>query len=159
MKADTVLSSARCLACALASAALAGLAAGPVYASLGGDLPSVRHDHAAIHAADLVTSTLHYDVHEGVNASGQRIREYVDHAGKVFAVSWQGPRSPDIAGLLGAYAARYVAAARAHHGGHHVLVIADRDLSVSIIRLPRGWQGRASLPLAVPAGVAPAEIR
>jgi len=145
---------------AVIAAALAGaLAAAPAQAALGGDLASVRRDHAAIHATDAVTSTQYYDVHDGAGLAGEHIREYIDRSGKVFAVTWRGPHSPDVASLLGGYATRYLATAHAHHGGHHVLVIADADLSVSVVRLPRGWQGQAHLPQALPAGVSGAEIR
>jgi len=143
----------------LFAACAAALAPASAQAALGGDVDSVRRDHAAIHAADAVTTTPHYDVHDGIGAGGMRIREYVDRGGKVFAVRWRGPHSPDLNNLLGIYAARYVAMAHAHRGAHHVLVIADRDLSVSVLRLPRGWQGQASLPQALPPGVSGAEIR
>jgi hypothetical protein len=134
-------------------------AARPSHAALGGDVTSVRRDHEALRATDVVTSTARYDVHEARNASDQRIREYVDRTGKVFAVTWQGPRTPDLGSLLGVYAPRYQLAARAHRGGHHALVIRDADFALSVMRLPRGWAGQALLPTAMPAGVSRAEIR
>jgi hypothetical protein len=144
---------------ALLTAVLAAVASAPAAAALGGDVASVLRDHAALQATHIVTPTVYYDLHEGTTADGVRLREYVDRAGKVFAVSWQGPRSPDIGALLGAHAARYQAAARVHRGSHHVLSINDADLVVSVIRLPRGWQGQALLPESLPAGVSRADIR
>ena len=130
-------------------------------AALGGDVASVLHDHEVLRAADVVTtSTQQYDVHEATNADGVHVSQYVNRSsGKVFAVTWDGPRLPDIGALLGTSAARYYAAARVSHASHHVLSINDPDLSVSVLRLPRGWQGQAYLPAAMPAGVDRSEIR
>ena len=61
--------------------------------------------------------------------------------------------------MLGGLAGRYYAAAREHRGNHHVLTIEDPDLALTILRLPRGWQGHALLPTAIPTGVDRAEIR
>ena len=129
-------------------------------AALGGDVASIAHDHETLHASDVVTSTVLYDLHEAQSAAGVRVREYVDRvSGKVFALTWQGPRLPDLNGLLGAYAARYQAAAKEHHGSHHALSIDDPDLKISVLRLQRGWAGDAYLPNAIPQGVDRAELR
>jgi Protein of unknown function (DUF2844) len=138
-----------------------GVAAAPAArAALGGDVESIAHDHEALRSADVVTPTLRYDLHESQSVEGLRVRQYVDRvSGRVFAVSWEGPRSPDVSGLLGSYSARYAAAARAHRGNHHVLSIDEPDLQLTIMRLPRGWQGQAYLPAAIPEGVDRAEIR
>jgi len=61
--------------------------------------------------------------------------------------------------LLGTYAPRLTAAARAHPGNHHVLTIQEPDLLVSVVRGPRSWEGHAVLPGAIPAGVSLAELR
>ena len=131
------------------------------HAALGGDVASILRDHERLQASDVVTaSTPQYDVHEARSADGVHVRQYVDRSsGKVFAVTWDGPRSPDISAILGSSAPRYLAAVRAHRGNHHVLSIADPDLSVTVLRLQRGWQGQAYLPAAIPAGVKRSEIR
>src|SRR5262249_24483881 len=118
-------------------------------------------DHQALRTEDAVTaSTQQYDVHEARSVDGMHVRQYVDRSsGQVFAVTWDGPRLPDVAGLLGASATRYYAAARAHRGSHHVLSISDPDLSITLLRLPRGWQGQAYLPAAMPLGFDRSEIR
>jgi hypothetical protein len=129
-------------------------------AALGGDVASVAHDREALRASDVVTSTVLYDLHEAQTPAGVRVRQYVDRAsGKVFALTWQGPQLPDVNTLLGSYASRYQAAAKEHHGSHHVLTIDDPDLKVSVLRLQRGWQGDAYLPNAIPQGVDRAELR
>jgi hypothetical protein len=148
------------IASLLLGCALGTVAAAPCRAALGGDVESVRRDHAALQAAEVVSPTVLYDVHESRSADGLQIREYVDRvAGKVFAVTWQGPRSPDVSALLGDYAARYAAASQEHRGSHHVLSIDAPDLAVTIVRLPRGWAGQAYLPAAIPEGVDRAELR
>jgi hypothetical protein len=141
------------------TAVMCAVASAPAAAALGGDIASVLHDHESLQATHSVTPTMQYDVHEGRTADGLQLREYVDRSGKVFAVTWRGMRSPDVGALLGAHAARYRAAARARHGGHHVLSIKDADLVVTVMRLPRGWQGQAYLPAAIPAGVNRDDLR
>jgi hypothetical protein len=143
-------------------ACVIGLAATPAAnAALGGDAASVIRDHGALRAADVVTlTTQHYDLHEARTADGLQVRQYVDRtSGKVFAITWAGPRSPDIGALLGASAAKYYEAVRTHKGSHHALSIDDPDLSLTLLRLPRGWQGQAYLPSAARVGIDRNEIR
>jgi hypothetical protein len=129
------------------------------YAALGGDVASVVRDHQALRVTHAVTSLTNYEIHEGQSPGGLHLREFVDHSGKVFAVSWQSPGNANVNTLLGAYAARYQAAARSRRGGHHMLYISAPDLTLSIMRLPRGWRGLAILPNAIPDGVSRAEIQ
>jgi hypothetical protein len=129
------------------------------HAALGGDVASILRDHEKLQATHQVTRLASYEIHEGLSPAGLHIREYVDRSGREFAVSWQSQRAVDVTSLLGAYADRYQAAAQAHRSGHHLLVVNDADFKLAVARLPRGWQGRAVLAGAVPAGVTPAEIR
>ena len=139
---------------------LCAFASSPCWAALGGDADSALRDHAALGATDVVTVNPGYDLHEVRTADGVVVRQYLDHAsGKVFALSWQGPRSPAVGDLLGGFAPRYFAAARLHRTGHHVLTISNPDFVLSIFRLPRGWAGQAYVPTALPAGVDRREIR
>jgi hypothetical protein len=140
---------------------LALVAAPAAHAELGGDVASVLRDHEALRAADIVAATTQlYDVHEARSADGLQVRQYVERSsGKVFAVTWEGPRSPNIGELLGASASTYYEAVHAHKGSHHVLSIEEPSLSLTVLRLPRGWQGKAYLPLAIPTGIERAEIR
>ncbi len=138
----------------------AGAAASTSWAAVGGDVESVRRDFEAVRGTDVITPMPRYELHEMRSADGMRMRQYLDPAtGKVFGLSWEGPRSPDVGALLGPYAARYFAAAAAHRGNHHVLTIKDAQFEVTILRLPRGWQGRALLPGAVPDGVNRADLQ
>jgi hypothetical protein len=128
-------------------------------AALGGDVASVIRDHQALSATHEVTTLANYEIHEGRSPTGLHLREYVDHSGREFAVSWQSANNAGISRLLGAYADRYHAAALARRGGHHVLSINTPDLALTVTRLPRGWLGLAILPDALPEGVSRAGIR
>jgi len=144
---------------ALPAIALLGVAlATPAHAALGGDVASVVRDSAAIRATRLVTPFIAYDLHESVAADGTRLREYVDRGGRVFAISWRGPRSPDVSALLGTHAAHFYAA-RSRLSNHHVAFVNEADLAVTVMKLPRGWEGSALLPTAIPAGVSRADLR
>jgi hypothetical protein len=139
---------------------LLALASSPSWAALGGDAESIRRDHRALGAADLVTLRSGYELHEAQTADGTRVRQYLDPAaGRVFAVTWQGSRQPRLGEVLGSFAPRYFSAANAHRGSHHVMSVSEPDFALTILRLPRGWQGEASVPGALPAGVDRREIR
>ena len=127
-------------------------------AALGEDAGSVARDRDALKGTLAVTPAVAYEIHE-LKASTGVVREYLAQSGLVFAVTWQGPRAPDLRQLLGAYFERYTAEARAHHTGHHVLSIETPDFVVSAVRFQRGFQGRAILPALTPAGVTRDEIR
>ena len=137
---------------------LAGLTALPARAALGGDVASVMRDSAALGASHSVTPLAAYDVHEATRPDGTVLREYVDRGGRVFALSWRGPGSPNVRALLGAHAAHYDAV-RSRFSSHHVVNIDEPGLAVSIVKLPRGWRGHAVLPAAIPSGVARTELR
>ena len=87
-------------------AATAGLMPCVAHAALGGDLASIDREQAALQAERVVTPAVAYDLHELITPNGTRVREYLDRSGRVFAVSWSGPRLPDLGQLLGAYAER-----------------------------------------------------
>jgi hypothetical protein len=140
-------------------AALGAIAAPASHAALGGDVASVLRDHAALRIAPVLTSTASYDVYSGETSGGTALREYVDRSGKVFAVGFNGPSAPQVMSVLGSYSARYLAAAKARRPARHVVVINDPDLSVSSVRLPRGWQFGAQLPASIPAGVDRSALR
>jgi hypothetical protein len=142
-----------------AGVALCGLLPIAANAALGGDVASVERDQRALNASRTVLHGSAYDLHIVRSADGVELHEYVDVTGRVFAVNWSGRRAIDVSTLLGAQKARYVEAARAHRGTHHVLTIHDPDLEVAVMRMPRGWSGHATLTTAVPAGVSPQDLR
>jgi len=75
----------------------------PASAVLGGDASTVQQDGARMKAAVRITPGMPYSVHEIRDPNGTMVREFVSPAGQVFAVSWQGPYTPDLRQLLGEY--------------------------------------------------------
>src|SRR5438105_15859477 len=104
-------------------------------AALGADASSVARDREALKGALTVTPAVGYEIHELKISTGV-VREYLAPGGLVFAVRWPGRRAPDLRQLLGAYFARYAAAARAHRRGHHVLSRATAARVVSAVGSP-----------------------
>jgi len=133
---------------------LSFLHAPAAHAALGASREELLRDAAALQTTRVtITSREGYDVHEMISADGTTVRAYVEPSGTVFAVTWSAKVQPDLRVLLGPYYARYLAAARAPHPSHHVLSVNAPDLVLSVMRLPRGFAGRAHLPSLVPAGV------
>jgi Protein of unknown function (DUF2844) len=128
-------------------------------AALGSTVDSVARDEAMLKGVDLVTPTANYDLHEIKAATGTMVREYVSRQGTVFAVTWEGHTTPDLEQLLGSSYSRYLAEARTHRSGHHLLSINTPDLVASVVRLQRSSIGHVHLPALVPAGVAVADLR
>ena len=95
-------------------------------------------------------------------ATGVAVKEYVSPAGRVFAITWQGPFHPDLRQLLGAYFDPYTQAVqdqRAHHRGHGPLLIQQPGLVVQVAGHMRSFLGKAHVPQMLPAGVKPEDIR
>jgi len=130
------------------------------HAALGATREDLLRDAAALQTARVtITSREGYDVHEMISADGTTVRAYVEPGGRVFAVTWSGRVQPDLRVVLGPYYARFLEAARAPHPSHHVLSINTPDLVLSVVKLPRGFAGRAHLPSLVPAGTAVDTLR
>jgi len=97
-----------------------------------------------------------FTVHEIQVATGTAVREYVSPAGKVFAVTWNGPFHPDLRQLLGAYYDQYVQAVqaqRASRRGHGPVTIQENGLVVQIAGHPRSFSGRAYVTSMVPSNI------
>jgi Protein of unknown function (DUF2844) len=129
-----------------------------VWAALGGTAASVARDAALLSGTDAVTPSANYDLHQITAATGTMVREYVSRQGTVFAVSWDGRSSPDIAQLLGPSYAAYRAAAHAHRTGHHLVVVNTPDLVASVLVVQHRTIGHVHVPAMLPAGVTPAEL-
>jgi hypothetical protein len=125
----------------------------PALAELGGDVSTVVRDSSVLGAARVISQKVGFTLHESRTPQGLVVRQYVEASGKVFAVTWAGRQSPNTSALLGRYASRYLAAARAPHSGHHVLTIHAADLELTVMRTQRGWLGSALLPGTLPQGV------
>lgn len=134
----------------------------PLSASLGGDVTSVQADQAKMQGTLRTTSGDSFTVHEIQAPTGVAVKEYVSPAGKVFAITWQGPFHPDLRQLLGAYFDPYTQAVQdqsAHRRGHGPLLIQQPGLVVQVAGHMRSFLGKAYLPQMLPAGVKPEDIR
>jgi hypothetical protein len=133
----------------------------PVQASLGGDAASVATDAAELHGFARATSLQQYEIQEITSDGGMRVREFLNRKGIIFAVAWSGPVVPDLRTLLGSSFASFAKglAAISHPGTHRSLRLASPDLVVESGGHMRAYSGRAYLPLLIPAGASPANLR
>jgi hypothetical protein len=132
-------------------------------AALGGTVTTVEADRVRVEGALMrIVRNNSYALHEIRSASGTMIREYVDPAGTVFAVAWDGPWLPDLRQVLGEHFDHYQAAMRARQQsrtGRGVVNIDEGGLVVQMSGHPRAFTGRAYLPSRLPAGIQLASIR
>ncbi len=143
------------LAFALASAA----APRTVAAALGDDVATIATDGAHLRSAVRVERGARYDTHELAAPTGTVVREYASPAGKIFAVSWEGPWPPDLRQLLGRYFDRFSAHAAAGRRGRGPLIVDEPDLVIVWSGHPRAFHGRAYLRSLVPVDVDAATVR
>lgn len=134
------------------------LAAAPAHAALGGVDTSTQADAATLGATLAVEPHTLYTVHEIRMPSGTIVREFVNGAGRIFAVTWRGPTAPNLKQLYGSYFDRYAAAARGGAKNHHHLAVLDRELVAHASGHMRAMSGRAYLSNAVPNGVVLSEL-
>jgi len=149
----------RVLGLALSAAALAGTAALPAFAELGGDAASVAADTAKMKGQARATPAAGYTISEIQLPSGTVVREYVSAEGKVFAVTWKGPAVPDLRQTLGTYFEQFKASAAAPHAGHHHLTVRQPDLVVHTGGHMRAWVGKAYVPSMLPPNLPLDEIK
>jgi hypothetical protein len=143
----------------LAGLLLVGLTAGPAAASLGGDRSTVEADRAALNGERSVSSATGYEVHEITTPGGGRVREYLTADGKVFALSWRGPRIPDLRQLLGPYYDRFAqGAAEPHIASRRHLEIKQPGLVVESHGRMGAFYGRAWDPQLLPQSFSPDAI-
>src|SRR5262249_49115351 len=130
----------------------------PAPASLGGEESTVAADNAVLEGKMKVARVQRYAVHEIAAPSGTVVREFVSPAGKVFAVTWNGPSMPDLRQVLGPYFDTYVAAVKERKARGPINVVLP-GLVVQSSGHMRAFSGKAYLPDAVPQGVASEEIK
>jgi hypothetical protein len=134
----------------------------PLFASLGGEASSVGADQVKMQGTLRTTSGDSYNIQEIQTSTGVTVKEYVSSAGKVFAVTWQGPFYPDLRQVLGSYFEEYAQAVQAHRAsrrGRGPLLIQQSGLVVQISGHLRSFLGKAYVPQMVPARVQVEEIR
>jgi len=102
-----------------------------------------------------------YRIQTTTSQDGSTVKEFINSAGIVFAVSWQGPWRPDLKQLLGSYytifqqenAKRVTARARAPG------VISSQDFVIKTRGHAHAFQGLAYVESMLPAGVQPSELQ
>lgn len=160
------------------SAMLVFQAPGAAIATLGGPAQSIAADQQAfggqlrmlnqpqlptgeqaLHEQPPAPSSPAYTVEQISTPAGVTVNEYLSSNGTVFAVSWRGPRPPDLAQLLGSYFAEFQTAAASPHPQRRHLFIQTENLVVETGGHMRDLRGRAYLPTLLPPGVSADEIQ
>jgi len=108
-------------------------------------------------------SAVPYTVSEATLADGTLVREYVGQSGTVFAVSWNGPHTPNLSTLLGAYFAGYVDTLN-QQVAKQGYAFGPATVQRSDVVVQKGghmgaYVGRAWLPSGLPAGVTSDDIQ
>lgn len=128
----------------------------PAFAALGEDASSVQSDSARIKAAVEVVPGQAYSVHQMQLSTGTTVKEFISPTGQVFAVSWQGPYTPDLRQLLGRYFDRYTNAAQnPQRAARRMVHIETGDLVFESGGHMRFIVGRAYLRSKLPDGATP----
>lgn len=97
---------------------------------------------------------------ETMLASGTRLREYVGHDKKVFAVSWSGPFMPDLQSILGKHFDTLVAeSAKRPKAGRSRLLVNTPEVVILSGGHMGAFEGRAWIPAQLPAGFSSDDIK
>ena len=130
------------------------------FAVLGQDISSVQGDGARMKAAVTILPGRSYSIHELRAPGGTVVKEFVSPTGQVFAVSWQGPVTPELRQLLGEYFDQYTQAARTTpRVFRRVMRIETEDLVFESGGHMRFKVGRAYLRSKLPDGVGTDDVR
>ena len=143
---------------ALATTAHADLRGQPILPT-STDTGAATVSGMSVRAAKMTTASAYTE--RSVTLSGGTIeREYINAAGTVFAVTWNGPFMPDLQSLFGQTAYdQYVAAlqtAQANTTGRRKggpVALSENGLNVQITGHQRAIAGRAYVPSLLPSGV------
>ncbi len=133
-----------------------GLLSGSAWAALGGDAASVLADQQAMAASASTSYLAGTTLHTQTLPNGVTVRQYVDAAGHVFALGWEGPVPPDLQRLLGTHFAAYQEAMRQQRRG---VQLHSATLVLESGGMMRAFFGRAYLPGQVPAALDAQSIR
>jgi hypothetical protein len=131
-----------------------------VRAALGGGADSIVADQQEMGGKIETIPNAGYTTNEIKMPSGTLVCEYVSPGGRVFAVSWRGPTTPNLANLLGSYFPQIQAAASAHRPGlsEPATVVAGDVTFHSGGHIGNFW-GRAVVSSLVPEGVDEADLK
>ena len=126
------------------------------FAELGG---SVSPEATLIQEqSSIVAVDQRLNVYQIKSPSGTLIKEYVNAANIVVAVSWQGPTLPNLKQLLGAYFQTFANRPADHAASHRSAELHTEDLVVQSHGQMRNFSGRAYLPKALPSGFSADQI-
>jgi len=145
--------------------ALAGLvcmaACAPAWAALGGSQASVDADVLALHGSVASAQRAAFTVKTITLPTGTAVNEFITPGDQVAAVSWRGPRPPNLSQLLGVYYADYQTALAARQTGQH-----SRHLLLDSGRMRfesgghmRDLHGSAWLPALMPQGASAGDLQ
>jgi len=133
------------------------LAAGAAHAELGGNFASVQAEVQRVNGTLHTVSMPSYDVHE-IQVNNRVIeRQYVNHAGQVFGVTWKSKGGANLQPMLGAYFPKYQTLGARRTDLHHA-ALSSPDLVFEVGSFLQTFMGRAYVPAQVPSGMAPSEI-
>ena len=136
-------------------ALIAWLCATPCRAALGGNQASVASEQQAWGATVSTSALPGAALYRLTLDNGVTVREYVDSAGTVFAIGWEGPVLPDFRRLLATYFASYQLAVRSQQ---HGVSLNTPELVLESGGRMRAFMGRAYLPAKVPASISVNDI-
>jgi hypothetical protein len=153
------MKSTRSWRCALAALLLIQAFSLPAFAALGGNLSSIEDDQLKMKGTLRTTVGERYTVHEIQTSQGTLVREYVAPSGVVFAVSWRGPKMPDLRQTLGNYFTQFTDAPRPVHPNHAHFAISEPNLVLQSSGHMRAYFGRAYDPQLLPANVPVTDIQ
>jgi len=131
----------------------------PAFAALGGNLSSIEQDQLKMKGTLRTTVGERYTVHEIQTSQGTLVREYVAPSGVVFAISWRGPKMPDLRQTLGTYFTQFTDAPRPAHPNHAHFAISQANLVLQSSGHMRAYSGRAYDPQLLPTDVPVTDIQ
>jgi hypothetical protein len=134
------------------------LTSGTGYCALGESAASVQADQLRMNGSMTAENHSDYTVNQITTPYGTVVNEYISN-GTVFAVSWRGPRPPDLSQLLGSYFAEYQAAVRQPHQARRRLMVKTQRVVVEADGHMRDLHGRAYVPALLPSGFTASEIQ
>jgi uncharacterized protein DUF2844 len=125
------------------------------HAMLGGDIASVEADQDRLRAVRQITKLASGERHDLLLPSGIVVREFVSPGGTVFAISWRGPKMPDLRELLGPAFEQWVQSDTRVRQGPHRTTMTGPELVIRSGGHRGAFAGRAWVPSLVPPGVDP----
>jgi hypothetical protein len=132
--------------------------------ALGGQLrmpnqPQLSTGAQALQEQAPVPSNPAYTVEQISMPTGVTVNEYLSPNGTVFAISWRGPRPPDLSQLFGSYFTEYQTASARPQAQRGHLLVQTETLVVETSGHMRDLRGCAYLPALLPPGVSADEIQ